>query len=178
MKKAHYAPKQQVKKEKKALIEKLSNQLLVIFSTALVAEIVLLFLYTAFKSTRTILYMNRFMTITYLVLFGLFVALFVWATVLKKKELRSDSFVSKMKNWSFVVLAASVICFLILPNPTINFLFHLIGQGDAAQWFFSIFGKFTGSKGVLGWMILLALYVVVMFIVINVRIRKIKKSYK
>ncbi len=178
MKKAHYAPKQQAKKEKKALVEKLSNKLLVIFSTALVAEIILLFLYTAFKSTSTILYMNRFMTVTYLVLLGLFVALFVTATVLKKKGLKTDSYIAKMKSWSFVVLAASIVSFLILPNPTINFLFHLVGQGDAAQWFFSIFNKFTGSKGVLGWMILLALYVIVMFVVTNVKIRKIKKSYK
>ncbi len=178
MKKAHYAPKQQAKKEKKALVEKLSNKLLVIFSTALVAEIALLFLYTAFKSTGTILYMNRFMTITYLVLLGVFVALFVTATMLKKKGLKSDGLIAKMKNWSFVALAASIVTFLILPDPTVNFLFRLIGQGDAAKWLLGFTNGITGSKGVLLWMLVLAVYVVVMIIAINVKIKKIKKSYQ
>ena len=91
MKKPHYAPKQQAKKEKKALIEKMSNKLLVIFSVSLVAEILLLFLYTSFKSTGTVLYMNTFMTVTYLVFLAAFIALIVTASVLKKKGKKIDA---------------------------------------------------------------------------------------
>ena len=166
MKKPHYAPKQQAKKEKKALIEKMSNKLLVIFSVSLVAEILLLFLYTSF------------MTVTYLVFLAAFIALIVTASVLKKKGKKPEAFTTRMKNWSFVALACAVVCFLIMPNPTISFLFNLIGQGEAAQNIFTITNRVTGSKGIPYIMGALAIYVIVMFIVTNVKIKKIQKSYK
>jgi hypothetical protein len=178
MKKPHYAPKQQAKKEKKALIEKMSNKLLVIFSVSLVAEILLLFLYTSFKSTGTVLYMNTFMTVTYLVFLAAFIALIVTASVLKKKGKKPEAFTTRMKNWSFVALACAVVSFLIMPNPTISFLFNLIGQGEAAQNIFTITNRVTGSKGIPYIMGALAIYVIVMFIVTNVKIKKIQKSYK
>lgn len=178
MKKPHYAPKQQAKKEKKAQIEKLSNKLLVIFSVSLAAEILLLFLYTSFKNTGTVLYMNTFMTVTYLVFLAVFVALIVTASVLKKKEKKPETFTNRMKNWSFVALACSVVSFLIMPNPTISFLFHLFGQDEAAQSVFNVTNRVTGSKGIPYIMGALVIYVIVMFIVTNVKIKKIQKSYK
>lgn len=177
-KKPHYASKQQLKKEKKQQIEKLSNKLLVIFSTSLVAEIILLFLYTSFKSTSTVLYMNTFMTVVTLVFLALFIALLVTAVVLRKKDKKPETFTTRMKNWSFVALACSVVSFIIMPNPIIGFLFGLVGQGEAAQNVYNFTNQFTGSKGIPYIMGALAVFVIVMFIVINVKIKKIQKSYK
>ncbi len=173
-KKAHYAPKQQEKRAKKAQIEKMSNHLLMVFAVALVAEIVLLFLYTAFKSTETVLGMPTFMMICFFVFLAAFIGMLIAARVLGKKGKTKAG--KKLANWSFVALSCGVVSLLLRPNWLFTPVFNLLGADPSSL--YAITNWVAGAKGCLIFMALVALYVLVYFIITNIKMKKIEKSYK
>lgn len=167
----------QRKVEIKNELEHISNKSLVIFTVALISEIVLLFLYSAFSGIGSHLSkLQGFVTTVSIIGFIGFLAMFISAIMLNKKG-GKKKIIASLKNWSIVSLIISVCSFLVYPIDITTGFFKIIGLankgGVLALW---LSEKLNEQKVILALIILLAVYVVGMFIYYNIKSNKIKNK--
>ncbi len=163
----------QKKAEIKNQLERISNKTLVIFTVSLIFGIVLLFLYTAFKGVGTYIpKLQGFVTFVSVFTFIGFIALFVTALMLKKKNGVRES----LKNWSIVALVISVCSFFIYPVDIVTSLFSMIGLANKGGVIAMKLSKIMGSTAILTIIIGLIVYVIGVFIYYNIKSNKIKNN--
>lgn len=154
------------KLERKKEIERLSDKSLLVFTMALLCEVILIFLYSAFKNTyRPSL--SRTLGWISLILFATFIILMVSGKRLDKKTL---------KNWGYFSLASSLCSFVIASNVIIRDVLYLLKLEKVAEYLFGALNIISADKGALAIMIGIAIYVVCSFIYYNIKINNLKKN--
>lgn len=166
----------QRKIEIKNELEHISNKSLIIFSVALVFEIILLFLYTAFKGVGTYIpKLQAFITGVSVFALAAFVVLMVVYNSFKNKK-RTTVKAKSFKNWSFVALAISVCSFFIYPIDIITGIFNTIGFANKGGVIAMKFAKVMGPTAILAIIIGILVYVIGMFVYFNILSNKIKNN--
>ncbi len=166
----------QKKIEIKNELERISNKTLLIFTMALISEIVLLFLYSAFQGVGSyIAKLQGFVTFMSVLGFAAFIGLLVSGLIIKNK--RGESLLTKrLIDWSIFSLAVSVASFIIYPIDIVTGLFSVIGLANKGGVIAMKLSSVMGSKAVLAVIIAVAVYVVAMFIYYHIRANKVKNS--
>lgn len=166
----------QRKIEIKNELEHISNKSLIIFSVALVFEIILLFLYTAFKGVGSYIpKLQAFITGVSVLSLIAFVALIAIYSSLKNKKRSVNTSIS-FKNWSFVALAISVCSFFIYPIDIITGIFNTIGFANKGGVIAMKLAKIMGPTAILVIIVGILIYVIGMFIYFNILSNKIKNN--
>ena len=165
------------KLEKEKELERLSNKELIIFSMGLVAEVILLYFYSALKSA-----VRKDAEVILMWMAGIFfvgfAALLVTSILSAKKNGKTKKSVS-LKNWSFCSLAFSVGSFII---PAGNVIREAVqearikaGQDIALHWSRKLY--YFDSRSMAEYvMIAVAVYVVAAMIYYAIKSYKVKKS--
>lgn len=166
----------QKKIEIKNELERISNKTVLIFTVSLVCEIVLLFLYTAFKGVGShIPKLQSFVTVMSVIGFICFAALILSSCTLKKKQ-GNAIIVKKLKDWSIVSIVVSIASFFIYPVDIVTGLFTAIGFANKGGVIAMKLTKFMGPVAILAIIVGIVIYVIGMFIYYNIKSNKIKNS--
>lgn len=166
----------QKKAEIKNEVEHLSNKSLIIFTVALICEIVLLFLYSAFQGVGSyISKLQTFVTTVSIIGLILFAAMILISVILKKKK-GASALTSGLMSWSFVALAVSVCSFVIYPIDIVTGLFTAIGLANKGGVLALKLSSIMGSKAILVIMLALIVYVIAMFVYYGIKMKKVKNS--
>ena len=166
----------QKKIEIKKEIEKLSNKSLTIFTVALFCEVILMFLASALNGSGAYRSgLDDFVSVTCGVCLGAFILMVVAYFVMKNKKVNVE-LTKQFMNWGYVVLAVSVGSFFI-SAPTISpAVFSFIGLTNLGGALAVKMVRFSGTTASDGIMVIVAIYVVAMFVYYNMKANKIKKS--
>lgn len=166
----------QKKFEIKNELERISNKTVLIFTVALVCEIVLLFLYTAFKGVGThIPKLQSFVTVMSIIGLLLFVGLLLASAIVKKNSSKAV-LAKKLKDWSIVSIVLCVASFFIYPVDIVTGIFTGIGLANKGGVIAMKLTKFMGPTAILAIIIGIIIYVIGMFIYYHIKSKKIKSS--
>ena len=166
--------KKRMEKEKE--LERLSNKELIIFTIGLIAEVVLLFFYSALKSTVAVKAGWVLVGFAGAFLAG-FIALLVAGTMSAKKG-GSEKKVKSLKNWSFCSLAFSIGALLMSAGRIVEACASAFGwdiSTNILRYFVS--GNPLQPRQMAIYLIVaVAVYVIASMIYFAVKSNKIKKS--
>lgn len=160
------------KLQKKKELERIANKELTVFTVGLVAEVILMFFYSALKSTVQVTagWVLAWSSLAFLLIFaGLFVA--------SAKEKDNEKKAKTLKNWGFCSLAFAVGALFISLGRIIGKLSEMFGFDTSVSFarFFTV-GKLAPRYAVVWVMIAVAVYVVAAMIYFAVKSAKVKKS--
>ena len=165
--------KKRMEKEKE--LERLSNKELIIFTIGLIAEVLLLFFYSALKSTVAVKAGWVLVGFSGAFLIG-FIALLVAGSVAKKgnAEMKAKS----LKNWSFCSLAFAIGAFLLSAGRLVEACASAFGwdiSTNILRYFVS--GNPLQPRQMAVYLIIaVAVYVIASMVYFAVKSNKIKKS--
>ncbi len=163
--------KKRIAREKE--LERLSNKELIVFTCGLVAEIVLMFFYSALKSAVAVKAGWTLVVLSGVFMAG-FIALLVSGIVLAKK---GDKKAASLKNWSFLSLAASLSALLISSGRIIAAIAEKTGWDLSVSWGrFFVYGQYQPKSMAVYFMIAVAVYVIAAMIYFGVKSYKVKKG--
>lgn len=165
----------QKKIENKKEIEKLSNKSLTVFTVALFCEVILMFLASALNGTgsyRSAL--DDFICVTCGAALVVFVAMLIVGSYMKKNA--SSELAASVFNWSFVILAVSMGSFFISAPSILPAVLGVVGQEYLGGALAVKMVRFSGTNAAYAIMILIAVYVIFVFVYNNMKAKKIKKS--
>lgn len=163
------------KLQKKKELERISNKQLIIFTVGLIAEVILLFFYSALKSSA---YNGACKVLEWgsLAFFVIFIALLIIAAV-KKKKGAEEKKVKSIRNWGFCSLAFAFGSLFVVSGKLISDK----GLDKPDSLFFRYFTGGTylnpqAGNSVITAMILVAAYVLIALICLSIKAAKVKKS--
>ena len=160
------------KLQRKKELERIANKELTVFTVGLVAEVILMFFYSALRSTvRT--------TAGWVLAWGslLFLIVFAGLMVMSAKSKENEAKAKSLKNWSFCSLAFAVGALFISLGTILDKLSTSFGIDTSVSIIrFFVFGSLAPSKAVVWVMIAVAVYVVAAMIYFAVKSAKVKKS--
>ena len=164
------------KLQKKKELEHISNKELIVFTVGLVAEVILMFFYSALRSTVQV---NAGWVLAWssLAFFIIFIALIVCSIVNKNKG-ADEKMVKSLRNWGFCSLAFAAGALFISAGRIITSYCsaHGIDTSTSLARFFVSGSYFAPSNAVVITMILVALYVIAAMIYYGILSAKVKKS--
>jgi len=165
--------KKRMEKEKE--LERLSNKELIIFTVGLLAEVALLFFYSALKSTVAVKAGWVLVGLSGAFLIG-FIALLVCGIMTGKKG-GSEAKAKSLKNWSFCSLAFAVGALLLSLGRIIEAIAGKTGWDLSVSFGrYFVYGSLQPRDMAVYLIIAVAVYVVAAMIYYGVKTHKIKKS--
>ena len=170
------AAKAKRRHEKERELERLSNKELIVFTVGLVAEIVLMFFYSALKSTVAIKAAWVLAWLSGAFFIG-FVALLV-AGIMKGKKGGSAEKAASLKNWSFCALAFSIGSLLIAMGRIVEKIAAATGWDLSLSWgrYFVNGSYFQPRSMAVYMMAIVGVYVIGAMIYYAIKSYKVKKS--
>lgn len=166
----------QKKLEIKNELERISNKTLLIFTMALVSEIVLIFLYSAFQGVGSyVAKLQGFVTFMSVFGFVAFLGLLVSGLIIMKNK-GASILTKRLIDWSIASLALSVAAFIIYPIDIVTTVFSAVGLANKGGVIAMKMSSFMGSESVLFVIIGVAVYTAVMFIYYHIITNKIKNG--
>ncbi len=170
------AAKSKKRHEKERELERLSNKELIVFTVGLIAEIALMFFYSALKSTVSVKAAWVLVWLSGAFFIG-FAALLISGIVMAKKG-GSEKKAASLKNWSFCALAFSVCSLLISTGRIVEKVAANTGWDLSLSWgrYFVNGSYFQPRSMAVYMMVAVAIYVVAAMIYFAVKSHKIKKS--
>lgn len=164
------------KLQKKKELERISNKELIIFTVGLVAEVILMFFYSALRSSAQTT-AGWVLAWCALAFFLIFIGFLVFSAIEKKKG-ATDKKVKSLKNWGFCSLAFAAGSLFVSAGRIITSYCAKKGidtSTNIARYFTA--GSYLDPKNaVVIAMILVALYVVAALIFFGIKSAKVKKS--
>ncbi len=166
----------QKKIEIKNELERISNKTLLVFTMALISEIVLIFLYSAFQGVGSyIAKLQGFVTFMSVLGFVAFAGLLAAGLIIKSKK-GASILTKRLIDWSIFSAAVCVAAFIIYPIDIVTTLFSMIGLANKGGVIAMKLSSIMGAKSILFVIIGVALYTTVMFIYYHIKTKKIKNS--
>jgi len=157
-------------------MKKLSNKSLTVFTVALFCEVILMFLASALNGTgsyRSAL--DDFICVTCGAALAVFAVMLIAGLYMKKKNASSE-LAASVFNWSFVILAVSMGSFFISAPSILPAVLGVVGQEYLGGALAVKMVRFSGTNAAYAIMVLIAVYVIFVFVYNNMKAKKIKKS--
>ena len=166
----------QKKIEIKNELERISNKTLLVFTMALISEILLIFLYSAFQGVGSyIAKIQGFVTFMSVLGFVAFSGLLISGFIIRNKK--GESIIAKrLVDWSIFSAAVCISSFIIYPIDIVTTVFSMIGLANKGGVIAMKLSSVMGAKSVLFVIICVAVYTAAMFIYYNIKSKKIKNS--
>lgn len=167
-------PQKKLEKEKE--LERLSNKELIIFSVGLIAEVILLYFYSALKSA-----VRSDAEVILMWLSGIFFVVFAGllvASILKAKKNGVSKKTRSLKNWGWCSLAFSIGALAISFGRIVQTLLPKMGVDLATSWGrYFVYGSYFQSRSMAVYVMgAVAIYVVAAMIYYAIKSYKVKKS--
>lgn len=160
------------KLQRKKELERIANKELTVFTVGLVAEVILMFFYSALKSTVQVTagWVLAWGSLAFLLVFA---GLLIWSSKAKENEKKAKS----LKNWAFCSLAFAAGSLFISMGRILSKVSEMTGMDTSVSFlrFFTV-GKLAPRYAVVWVMIAVAVYVVAAMIYFAVKSAKVKKS--